>query len=582
MDLMTHKNIYSKNDCVILYIKALFKNIDKNNCIKKIDDLLEALEVNDIKLNYTLYEYVNSNTDLLNNCIKIAIENKLINNINCNKYKKLLKYYYTKNSEEINEDLKEIDSNYLNNDTKDNENNVTALQYYKNMPLLTNEETNELYELYKKTNDNEIKNKLILHNIKLIFPIANKYRHRVNSFEDLLYEGIEGIMRALKDYEPNKSKFQTYATIWIKQKILRYVMNNERSIRIPINQYENFTKIIKVENQLISKLKRMPSIKELANELNMDKKEIKQYKNLFNPVHSLNEKISEENDYELLDIIEDVDQQTPEEKIMQNNYSELYEALEKLSQEQRLIMELKYGFYSEKKTLSQISDILYKKGLRKTILKGESIRQIELKALRILKKELKKQQEKRNIADEERYTDSFLNERICELINIFKYDDPMITTEIKRNLPTNYLIPISEMCSYKPDVYIKLISKDYEKRVFLACTIYNAVKTVKNKIYNNKLILDSNNKTFLPLNIYDLYVPHDYEDSKEIINKIIDRFTPEERYLLSKHYDIYYNSGNKISGFIPSEEKIQLILLIRKISYELPKHKARGKRKQKK
>lgn len=572
--LKEEQNIVNIND-IINHMQKKYKNINKNNYLEYLNNFINILQENNISFSYELYEYINMNTEILNKCINYLINSNELEDEYINKYANLIEYYYMCNS------IK--DENILvTNNIEDEINYSSTINCYKSIPILSKEEINSLYKEYKKTNNKEIKDKIILHNIRLIFPIANMYRNRVDSFEDLVYEGIEGIIKALENYNPEKGQFSTYATIWIRQRISRFVIDTERTIRIPVHMHEKIIKFFNDENELSQKLGRKPTNEELSKELNLTKEQIIKYKTLLFPAKSLNEKISEDGDNEFIDTIKDENAISPENELLKNQYPELKEAMEKLNEEQKLVIKARFGFYGNPMTLNQVSLLLYKKKLRNKVLKSESVRLIEKKALRLLNLELKHIQNRQNLLYEEKYSETFLNERIREIYYIMQNNDIKIANEIKRNIETSYLIDINEICRYNDaDNYIKSLKNDYTKKEFIACNLYNTIKSIKEKIEINKVILANTNCKVLPLNIYDLYIANDSNYNKEVLNKIIDKLEPEERYILSKYYDIYHDTGELNSKCITTEDRLNLIQIIRKINHELPvvRNKVKKKRK---
>lgn len=572
--LKEEQNIVNIND-IINHMQKKYKNINKNNYLEYLNNFINILQENNISFSYELYEYINMNTEILNKCINYLINSNELEDEYINKYANLIEYYYMCNS------IK--DENILvTNNIEDEINYSSTINCYKSIPILSKEEINSLYKEYKKTNNKEIKDKIILHNIRLIFPIANMYRNRVDSFEDLVYEGIEGIIKALENYNPEKGQFSTYATIWIRQRISRFVIDTERTIRIPVHMHEKIIKFFNDENELSQKLGRKPTNEELSKELNLTKEQIIKYKTLLFPTKSLNEKISEDGDNEFIDTIKDENAISPENELLKNQYPELKEAMEKLNEEQKLVIKARFGFYGNPMTLNQVSLLLYKKKLRNKVLKSESVRLIEKKALRLLNLELKHIQNRQNLLYEEKYSETFLNERIREIYYIMQNNDIKIANEIKRNIETSYLIDINEICRYNDaDNYIKSLKNDYTKKEFIACNLYNTIKSIKEKIEINKVILANTNCKVLPLNIYDLYIANDSNYNKEVLNKIIDKLEPEERYILSKYYDIYHDTGELNSKCITTEDRLNLIQIIRKINHELPvvRNKVKKKRK---
>lgn len=118
---------------------------------------------------------------------------------------------------------------------------LTMIGQYK---LLTSEEEKILFKKYK-SGDMAAGEQILLHNLRLVVSIARRYARITKSLslEDVIMDGNIGLMTALSRFEPNKGfKFSTYATWWIKQSILRSIMNNDNAIRIPVHLMEKFLK----------------------------------------------------------------------------------------------------------------------------------------------------------------------------------------------------------------------------------------------------------------------------------------------------------------------------------------------------
>ena len=148
--------------------------------------------------------------------------------------------------------------------------NIDILSRYfseiSKFPLLTSEEEVDLANK-AHNGDREAYNKLYECNLKLVVSIAKKYKLKGVSLLDLIHEGNLGLGRAIEAFDPTKGyKLSTYATWWIKQGITKYIMNNSRSIRLPVHTFEKIHRIRAAKEKLSQKLDREPTSEEIAAE----------------------------------------------------------------------------------------------------------------------------------------------------------------------------------------------------------------------------------------------------------------------------------------------------------------------------
>lgn len=163
----------------------------------------------------------------------------------------------------------------------------------------------DLLDLMKNKDSPPVMEKLIVHNLKLVYWIASKYSKNSRpgrEFEDLVQEGIIGLIRAIKDYEPNKGSWGSYASLHIKGSIVRAISNKGRAIRLPVHYIGEIQEFKEVEKELIRELQREPTNKELAEALEVEVKKIEDYKIHYKVVDSLDEELNEEG-YRKLDTL---------------------------------------------------------------------------------------------------------------------------------------------------------------------------------------------------------------------------------------------------------------------------------------
>jgi len=226
--------------------------------------------------------------------------------------------------------------------------------------------------------DDSARQTLIEANLRLVVRIAKKYMTRDVSLLDLIQEGNLGLIKAASKYDFKKNvRFSTYASWWIKQAIVRALSNKRRTIRLPHRKEEKLRKINKAYNSLSQELKRTPNIEEIARELGLKKREVETIVQLSNAVVSLDGPTQEDSGT-LQDVIED-NSYIPERDLLRENLRErTLKFLETLLEKEKQILLYRFAFYGGKKyTLKKIGDEMG--------ISPETVRQIEIRALRKLK-----------------------------------------------------------------------------------------------------------------------------------------------------------------------------------------------------
>lgn len=274
-------------------------------------------------------------------------------------------------------------------DKEEKSSSLDATQIYLSeigfSPLLSAEEEVYFSRLALK-GDEPSRKRMIESNLRLVVKIARRYNNRGLPLLDLIEEGNLGLIRAVEKFDPERGfRFSTYATWWIRQTIERAIMNQTRTIRLPIHVVKELNIYLRASRELVQKLDHEPTPEDIANSLDKPVADVNKMLRLNERIASVDTPFGGDSDKVLLDVIADEKSDGPEDQLQSEDMSNnIVNWLNELNSKQREVIARRFGLMGyEAETLENVGHEI---GLTR-----ERVRQIQVEGLKRLRDILSQQ-----------------------------------------------------------------------------------------------------------------------------------------------------------------------------------------------